>query len=169
MPAKTPKQDPEEPLEGVLEPAPVVEESVEKLVQVVLARFEQKFEQHLHVPIYMPDVNELADMRERTPEAYAAWVRMTEQRAATENHMDRAEYDQPFIIATRGQRYGIVALVLVLVFCGYIATLGTAGTVIGGILATIDIVAIIAQLMGSKPGARADAPPAPEPGEDPGQ
>jgi uncharacterized membrane protein len=146
--------DPQDPAEVTPAP-PVAEQQVEQLVNVVLAKIEQRFEQHLHVPIYMPDVDELADMRERTPEAYEAWVRMTEQRSATENHMDRAEYDQPFQIAVRGQRYGVVALILVLAFCGYLASLGTAGTIVGGILATIDIVTLIAQLMGNKPEPKA--------------
>lgn len=125
------------------------EPKLEEITSLVL----QRVEQHLHVPILMPDVGELSDMKDRAPEAYAAFLRMTEERASADAFVDRAAYEMPYKLATRGQAFGLLALIAVLGFCAFIATLGTAGQIIGGIIAAIDLVAIIATLMGSNTGA----------------
>ncbi len=77
---------------------------------------------------------------------------MTEEQASADAHVDRAAFDYPFKLARRGQGLGIAALILHLVFCGYLASLGEAGRVVSGIIATLDLVAITGTLMGSNTG-----------------
>jgi hypothetical protein len=136
------------------QPPPVLAEpQVEHLAAIVLQRVEQKIEQHLHLPITMPDLADLEQMREKTPEAYEAYLRMVEERSATDAYVDKARYDLPFKLAKRGQGYGLAALIAVLIFCGYVAQLGTTtAQVVAGIIAALDLVAIIATLMNTNNG-----------------
>jgi hypothetical protein len=130
------------PLEGKIEP------QVDTITNLVL----QRVEQHLHLPIRMRDNAELAEMRGEGARGVRRVPADDRGACSVDAHVDRSAFDYPFKLARRGQAFGIAALVAVLIFCGYLASLGTTGQVIGGIIATIDLVAIIATLMGSNTG-----------------
>lgn len=74
-------------------------------------------------------------------------MRLTEKKATDDSALQRLPFDHAYNLSRRGQGFGLAALTLILAFCAYIASLGGAGPYIGGILAAIDLVAIIATFM----------------------
>ena len=103
------------------------EGEVEQIASLVFARIENKLEQHLHTQMEMPASQQAAELRDKAPEVYQAWIDIARQKADTEAYIQRAQYEVPERLARTGRPWAISALVLVLGFCGYVASLGGAG------------------------------------------
>ncbi len=100
---------------------------VDRIANIVVARIENKLEQHLHLPMEMPSVEQAQALREKAPEIYHAWLKIAEDKALTESYVERAPYEVPERLARSGRPWAFGALFLVLAFCGYVASLGGAG------------------------------------------
>jgi hypothetical protein len=124
---------------------------VEHIANIVLARIENKLEQHLHTQMEMPSADQAADLRERAPEVYHAWIDIARQKADTEDYIQRAQYEVPASLARSGRPWALVALVLVLGFCGYVVSLRGAGIYVGGIVAAFDLAAMLGLFFGYRP------------------
>lgn len=131
--------------EGVEEIPP---EGVDRLVAVVMARIENRLEQHLHLPSELPPIEQAIEMREKTPELYELWLNLAKTRGETSAYVARAPYEEPSRAARQGRPWALVALFAVLGFCAYLASLGTTGTVMGGIIGALDLVGILAVFAG---------------------
>jgi hypothetical protein len=124
---------------------------VEQIASLVFARIENKLEQHLHTQMEMPSADQAADLRDRAPEIYQTWIEIARQKADTEAYVQRAQYEVPERLARTGRPWALAALLVVLGFCGYVASLGGAGLYIGGIVAAIDLVTMLGLFFGFRP------------------
>jgi hypothetical protein len=124
---------------------------VERIANLVVARVENKLEQHLHTQMELPSADQAAELREKAPELYQAWIDIARQKADTESYVQRAQYEVPSTLARTGRPWALGALFLVLGLCGYIASLGGAGLYIAGILAAIDLISMLGLFMGMRP------------------
>jgi hypothetical protein len=127
------------------------EGEVEHIVGLVFARIENKLEQHLHTQMEMPSADQAASLRERAPEVYQAWIDIARQKANTEDYIQRAQYQVPASLARSGRPWALGALVLVLAFCGYVASKGGAGIYVGGVVAAFDLAAMLGLFFGYRP------------------
>ncbi len=103
----------------------------------------------------MPSVDEAIALREQAPELYELWLKIAKEKAATANYVERAPYEVPERLAQSGRPRALGALVVVLSFCGYLAWLGGPGPYIGGLIAILDLGAMLAMFFGLMP----DRPP----------
>jgi hypothetical protein len=126
---------------------------IERIVEIVERRIE-------HLPL--PDPDQAAQLREKAPELYHAYIRIAEQRAATESYVQRAPFEVPERLARSGRPWALTALIVVLAFCGYLASLGGAAQYIAGVIAAFDIVAMLALFFGLNPDARSSRSSRPE-------
>ena len=124
---------------------------VDRIANIVVARIENKLEQHLHLPMEMPSVEQAEALREKAPELYHLWLRIAGQKADTESYVERAPYQVPERLARGGRPWALGALLIVLAFCGYVASLGGAGPYIGGIIAALDLIAMLGLFFGFRP------------------
>jgi hypothetical protein len=127
------------------------EGEVEQIASLVFARIENKLEQHLHTQMEMPSADQAAELRDRAPEVYQAWIDIARQKADTEAYIQRAQYEVPERLARSGRPWAIGALVLVLGFCGYVASLGGSGIYVAGVIAALDLVAMLGLFFGFRP------------------
>lgn len=128
-----------------------------------------------------PSVEQAITLREQAPELYDLWLKIAQEKAATANYVDRAPYEVPERLAQSGRPRALGALIVVLSFCGYLAWLGGPGPYIGGLIAILDLVAMLAVLFALRPDRlveprraqrprRRRLPPAPaRPSLDPGR
>ncbi len=128
------------------------EGEVEHIASLVFARIENKLEQHLHTQMEMPSADQAAELRERAPEVYQAWIDIARQKADTEAYIERAQYEVPERLARTGRPWALGALVLVLGLCGYIASLGGSGIYVAGIIAALDLATMLGLFFGFRPG-----------------
>lgn len=110
-------------------------------------------ENHLHLPLLTPDISEMARMKSETPELYEAYVRAIHSQIEADHVARTAPYFEPTKVARRGQLFGLIAVLSVLVFCGYLAFLGHS--VSATIIAAIDL-ATLAAVFASGNRARKD-------------
>jgi hypothetical protein len=121
-----------------------------------------------------PSVEQAIMLREQAPELYDLWLKIAQEKAATANYVDRAPYEIPERLAQSGRPRALGALIIVLSFCGYLAWLGGPGIYIGGVIAILDLVAMLAVLFALRPDRLAEPrraqrprrrrlPPAPAP------
>jgi Glucodextranase, domain N len=125
---------------------------LERLADLVSERLAERAGHHLGGAGEMPSVAEAVELRERAPELYDLWLRLAAERAATGNYVRRAPYELPERLAHSGRARALSALVLMLVFCGYLAWLGGAGPYIAGLLAVADLTAMLSLFFGLRPG-----------------
>lgn len=128
------------------------EGEVEQIASLVFARIENKLEHHLHTQMEMPSADQAAELRDKAPEVYKAWVDIARQKADTETYIQRAQYEVPERLARTGRPWAISALVLVLGFCGYVASLGGAGIYVAGVIAALDLATMLGLFFGFRPG-----------------
>ncbi len=153
--------DPDDPAEvdgQLLLPGSPVDPN--QIAQIVLNQLQ--INQDIRLPIPLPDPQQAAQLRELAPEAYAMWLRIAEERSATENYMQQAQYRVPEQMARSGRPWAFASLLVILAFCGFVATQGTAGVWIGGVIAAFDMVA----LLGAFLNQTRDAQGRPEPERD---
>jgi hypothetical protein len=96
-------------------------------------------------------VEQAITLREQAPELYDLWLRIAQEKAATANYVDRAPYEVPERLAQAGRPRALGALIVVLSFCGYLAWLGGPGPYIGGVIAIMDLVAMMGIFFGLRP------------------
>jgi hypothetical protein len=90
-------------------------------------------------------------LREQAPELYDLWLKIAQEKAATANYVDRAPYEIPERLAQAGRPRALGALIVVLSFCGYLAWLGGPGPYIGGLIAIVDLTAMLGIFFGLRP------------------
>lgn len=97
-------------------------------------------ENHLHLPLLSPDHERMVRMRADTPELYEVYV----QAIASQLHADEVARTLPYIAPPRavfrGQVLGLIAVVAVLFFAGYLAYVNHPWT--AGLVAGVDIAAL---------------------------
>jgi hypothetical protein len=98
-----------------------------------------------------PSVEQAIALREQAPELYDLWLKIAQEKAATANYVDRAPYEVPERLAQSGRPRALGALIVVLSFCAYLAWLGGPGPYIGGVIATLDLIAMLAVLFALRP------------------
>jgi len=98
-----------------------------------------------------PSVEQAIALREQAPELYDLWLKIAKDNAATANYIDRAPYEVPERLAQSGRPRALGALIVVLSFCGYLAWLGGPGPYIGGLIAILDLIAMLAVLFALRP------------------
>src|SRR5215467_6997360 len=103
-----------------------------------------------------PSIEQAIALREQAPEMYDLWLRIAKEKAATANYVERAPYEVPERLAQSGRPRALGALVIVLSFCGYLAWLGGPGPYIGGLIAILDLVAMLAVLFALRPDRLAE-------------
>ena len=102
-------------------------------------------------------VEQAITLREQAPELYDLWLKIAQEKAATANYVDRAPYEVPERLAQGGRPRALGALIVVLSFCGYLAWLGGPGPYIGGLIAILDLAAMLGIFFGLRPD-RLDEP-----------
>src|ERR1700722_10297743 len=108
-------------------------------------------------------VEQAIALREQAPEMYDLWLKIAKEKAATANYVERAPYEVPERLAQQGRPRALGALIIVLSFCGYLASLGGAGPYIGGLIALVDLVVMFGMFFGLRPERLPDAQPAAAP------
>jgi hypothetical protein len=96
-------------------------------------------------------VEQAIALREQAPELYDLWLRIAQEKAATASYVDRAPYEVPERLAQSGRLRALGALIVVLSFCGYLAWLGGPGPYIGGLIAILDLGAMLGIFFGLRP------------------
>lgn len=99
-------------------------------------------ENHLHLPLLTPDHDRMVQMRRDTPELYAAYVEAITSQVRADEETRILPYTGPLRTIFRGQVLGLLSVVAVLVFAGYLAYLDHPWT--AGMVAGFDIVALAA-------------------------
>ena len=102
-------------------------------------------------PQQMPSVEEAVLLREKAPELYDLWLKIAQDRATTDNYVHRAPYEVPERLAHSGRPRALSAMVVVLAFGGYLASLGGPGPYIGGLIAILDLLIMLALFFGLRP------------------
>lgn len=124
---------------------------VDQLAGLVYEKVSERIGHRLDVAGEMPSVAEAVALRERAPELYDLWLRIAQERAATGNYVQRAPYQVPERLAQAGRPRALSALVVVLAFCGYLAWLGGPGPYIAGLIAIVDLIAMLSLFFGLRP------------------
>jgi hypothetical protein len=96
-------------------------------------------------------VEQAIALREQAPELYDLWLKIAQEKAATANYVDRAPYEVPERLAQSGRPRALGALIVLLSFCGYLAWLGGPGPYIGGLIAILDLGAMLGIFFGLRP------------------
>jgi hypothetical protein len=131
--------------------------AVDEVADRVLARIAGRLEAerppgHAEAgPGEVPSAEHAIALREQAPELYDLWLRIAQEKAATENYVDRAPYEVPERLAQSGRPRALGALVIVLSFCGYLAWLGGPGPYLGGLIAILDLAAMFGMFFGLRP------------------
>ena len=103
-----------------------------------------------------PSVEQAITLRDQAPELYDLWLKIAQEKASTANYVDRAPYEVPERLAQSGRPRALGALIVVLSFCGYLAWLGGPGPYIGGLIAILDLVAMLGVFFGLRPDRLAE-------------
>jgi hypothetical protein len=96
-------------------------------------------------------VEQAIALREQAPELYDLWLKIAQEKAATASYVDRAPYEVPERLAQSGRPRALGALIVVLSFCGYLAWLGGPGPYIAGVIAILDLGAMLGIFFGLRP------------------
>lgn len=131
-------------------------DDVDQMADAVLARIRDKLEAERDPPAPTPSVDQAITLREQAPELYDLWLKIAQEKAATANYVDRAPYEVPERLAQSGRPRALGALIVVLAFCGYLAWLGGPGPYIAGLIAILDLVAMLGMFFGLRPTREAE-------------
>ncbi|MFI5067602.1 MAG: hypothetical protein ACHP9Z_26975 [Streptosporangiales bacterium] len=125
---------------------------LERLASMVSERMAaERAGAHPDPPQQMPSVEEAVLLREKAPELYDLWLKIAQDRATTDNYVHRAPYEVPERLAHSGRPRALSAMVVVLAFAGYLASLGGPGPYIGGLIAILDLLIMLALFFGLRP------------------
>ncbi len=98
-----------------------------------------------------PPAEQAIMLRDKAPELYDLWLKIAQEKAATSNYVQRAPYEVPERLAQSGRPRALSAMIVVLAFCGYLASLGGPGPYIGGLIAILDLLVMLALFFGLRP------------------
>jgi hypothetical protein len=144
---------PDQPLARSARPA---QEADLDPVTDVIERIKDKLGDTREPAVEAPSVQQAITMREQAPELYDLWLKIAQEKAATANYVERAPYEVPERLAQSGRPRALGALIVVLSFCGYLAWLGGPGPYIGGLIAILDLIAMLAVLFALRPDRLAE-------------
>ena len=99
----------------------------------------------------IPSAEQAVLLREKAPELYDLWLKIAQDKAETDNYVHRAPYEVPERLAHSGRPRALGAMIVVLAFCGYLASLGPAGVYVGGLIALLDLLVMLALFFGLRP------------------
>jgi hypothetical protein len=99
----------------------------------------------------IPSAEQAVLLREKAPELYDLWLRIAQDKAETDNYVHRAPYEVPERLAHSGRPRALGAMIVVLAFCGYLASLGGPGPYIGGVIALLDLLIMLMLFFGLRP------------------
>lgn len=108
-------------------------------------------ENHLHLPILTPDRQEMAAMREQTPELYNLYVTGLQKSVDADFIQRTYPYTEPMKNVRSGRRYGLVAVLGVLCLAGYALYLDLPW--FAGVITAIDVIGLAA-VFGSDSGSK---------------
>jgi len=129
----------------------------DQLADVVLERIKDRLGEDREPAPEAPSVEQAIALRDQAPELYDLWLKIAQEKAATANYVDRAPYEVPERLAQSGRPRALGALIVVLSFCGYLAWLGGPGPYIGGLIAILDLAAMLGVFFGLRPDRLAEA------------
>lgn len=112
-------------------------DAVDRLVPILAA----KLEQHLHLPIQLPDADALADLKLKDPQGYKFWMRNLDKQLAHQRFMESAKYRMPLKVIKSAQMWAFLALVAILALAAYALYLDEPW--VAGFLVSLDVVAIV--------------------------
>jgi hypothetical protein len=104
-----------------------------------------------------PPAEQAIILRDKAPELYDLWLKIAQEKAATSNYVQRAPYEVPERLAQSGRPRALSAMIVVLAFCGYLASLGGPGPYIGGLIAILDLLVMLALFFGLRPDHLTDS------------
>ena len=146
---------PDQPLARNPRPAPGQDGDVDPVTDVI-ERIRDKLGDAREPAVEAPSVQQAITLREQAPELYDLWLKIAQEKAATANYVERAPYEVPERLAQSGRPRALGALIVVLSFCGYLAWLGGPGPYIGGLIAILDLIAMLAVLFALRPDRLAE-------------
>lgn len=118
------------------------------LLALIEARVQAELHQHQH--IHLPassNVEQMVELRERAPEAYALWIETMRSRNDHEIWLSRRTVRQPYLLANFGQFCGLFAVFGAFAVAGYALYQGS--TVVAGILGVVNVIGLAAVFNGS--------------------
>lgn len=99
----------------------------------------------------IPSAEQAVLLREKAPELYDLWLRIAQDKAETDNYVHRAPYEVPERLAHSGRPRALGAMIVVLAFCGYLASVNAAGVYVGGVIAILDLLIMLVLFFGLRP------------------
>lgn len=99
----------------------------------------------------IPSAEQAVLLREKAPELYDLWLRIAQDKAETDNYVHRAPYEVPERLAHSGRPRALGAMIVVLAFSGYLASVSPAGVYVGGVIALLDLLIMLMLFFGLRP------------------
>lgn len=99
-----------------------------------------------------PDPDTSAELKNKAPEVYQAWLQTTRETIETDNYIRRAEVDNPRKMATRGLIVGAIVVLALFALAAYATYLKQQW--LAGFLVTIDVVLLASIFTGNNPPNR---------------
>ena len=141
---------PDQPLTRSARPPAERDNDVDPVTDVI-ERIKDKLGDEREPAVEAPSVEQAITLREQAPELYDLWLKIAQEKAATANYVDRAPYEVPERLAHSSRPRALGALIVVLSFAAYLAWLGGPGPYIGGLIAILDLIAMLAVLFALRP------------------
>ncbi|KAB2809278.1 hypothetical protein F9L07_19750 [Pimelobacter simplex] len=109
----------------------------ERIAPLVLAQIQQ----HLHLPIQVPDGEALASLKRNDPAAHRMWLKQVKKEMGHHRWMQSAEYRMPLRVMISAHVMALIALVVLAGLAGYALYLDHVW--LAGIFGGLDVAAIV--------------------------
>lgn len=130
---------------------------IDQIATQVYERIGDKMDHRPDTALDTPPAEQAIMLRDKAPELYDLWLKIAQEKAATSNYVQRAPYEVPERLAQSGRPRALSAMIVVLAFCGYLASLGGPGPYIGGLIAILDLLVMLALFFGLRPDHLTDS------------
>lgn len=130
---------------------------IDQIASQVYERIGDKMDHRPETAQDTPPAEQAIMLRDKAPELYDLWLKIAQEKAATSNYVQRAPYEVPERLAQSGRPRALSAMIVVLAFCGYLASLGGPGPYIGGLIAILDLLVMLALFFGLRPDHLTDS------------
>jgi hypothetical protein len=130
---------------------------IDQIASQVYERIGDKMDHRPDTDQDTPPAEQAIMLRDKAPELYDLWLKIAQEKAATSNYVQRAPYEVPERLAQSGRPRALSAMIVVLAFCGYLASLGGPGPYIGGLIAILDLLVMLALFFGLRPDHLTDS------------
>jgi hypothetical protein len=130
---------------------------IDQIASQVYERIGDKMDHRPDAAQDTPPAEQAIMLRDKAPELYDLWLKIAQEKAATSNYVQRAPYEVPERLAQSGRPRALSAMIVVLAFCGYLASLGGPGPYIGGLIAILDLLVMLALFFGLRPDHLTDS------------